>query len=53
MLFQEKKRKEKMTELICKRCKRKILEDFEEYLIKYPNEKYIECCYCFWRMELK
>jgi DNA-directed RNA polymerase subunit RPC12/RpoP len=42
-----------MTKLICKRCNRIILEDLEEYLNKYPNENYIECCYCFWRMGLK
>jgi DNA-directed RNA polymerase subunit RPC12/RpoP len=42
-----------MTKLICKRCKRIILEDLEEYLEKNLNENYIECCYCFWRMKLK
>ena len=35
-----------MTELYCKNCKKMIINDIENYLKNYPNEKWIQCCYC-------
>jgi DNA-directed RNA polymerase subunit RPC12/RpoP len=30
----------------CIECKRKILDDIEEYIEKYPKENYIQCPNC-------
>jgi hypothetical protein len=37
-----------VTSLVCKICKKIIIEDLEEYLEKYPDEEKVKCCYC-WR----
>ena len=30
----------------CPRCKKIIIKDLENYLKKYPNEKWVLCPYC-------
>jgi len=35
-----------MTQKNCKKCKGVIIENYEEYLIKYPNEEEIQCHHC-------
>lgn len=32
--------------LHCPYCKKIIIKDIESYLKNYPNEKWIQCCYC-------
>ncbi len=36
----------RMTQKKCKKCQRVIIEDWLEYLKKYPNEHELECPYC-------
>lgn len=42
-----------MSQLICKKCKQVIIEDYEDYVLKYPDENYIQCPICGEIKELK
>ena len=35
-----------MKTLNCPRCGKILVENTESYLGRYPNETYMQCCYC-------
>jgi len=35
-----------VKEYWCKGCKKIIIKDIGKYLKEYPNENWIQCCYC-------
>jgi DNA-directed RNA polymerase subunit RPC12/RpoP len=37
----------------CPKCKRIVIENLEEYIEKYPDEKEVQCPYCLYMMRLK
>ena len=42
-----------MIKGFCPRCGRIIIEDIESYLEEYPDENWIQCCYCHHHFPMK
>jgi len=41
-----------MSEKRCKRCRKIVIEDWEEWLNKNLHQAYLQCPYCFYLEEL-